>query len=995
MKKALIITGITLAALVVLVLIVASVALAMVTSSERLTKMVKHYAPQYVNCEMELGKASLTLLKTFPKVGVDIEHVALINPMDGSPSDTLANIDDLTVVLDVKKLLKEKTIVVRQCVLEKAFVNIYNDTEGNSNLNVFNTKEAADSTSFSFDYLVDLEEIKLKNSALFFTQESNQLTLRVKGINLDLKGKFQENDIHAELGMKVDDFYLNNYATPFGLRKVNLGFNGDITQFDQVEGVLSLDTREIQLTPDESLPLDDPLSISLPFQFGIKNLSGHYDNGQVAFKDYRLYVDGDIEIAGNGEIIFDADINSNKIALESLLSYLPEELPKKLNINGSQDVVSLTVANARVAINSSLEPHIQLKIQANDLDVNVSSLTYPLVEARFDVLVAIDLSKITSDSLGVNNLTAKVNHSMLNMNGGVGDLSGDVSLKLNAEGAIPLSDVEVFLPNTMKLKGHTNFSLTTDFTVDKLKKTLEDYNLNRLLARANLKFNGLAFDMDTIHAAMPQLNVNLVLPASLKQKGKTGGYVEVDAKALDAQMGKCLNANMEGAEIRLFADSFDKGLENVKLDATMSFDKLGLIYDTLVADLNRPSINVMTMPERNAKGLNARLTIDGGDAEARLGENYALQTHSLGMKASVQQNVNKTDFLHQWNPAAELTLANAMVRIYRLGEDIHVSNIDFLFDSNLLDFKNCTFRLGQSDLSLQGSVIGIQDWMADHENSVKGVFSLNTELLDVKEIVELIKGLALTLDPKPQKAKSEESDPFLVPAGIDLAIDLNTKETVYDSLIFNDLTGKVTMKDDALILNEMSFTNKAVGMQLSALYQSPHRDSLFFAMDFHMMDMQMKDLLHMIPYFDTLVPMLKTFDGHGEFNIDVETNLWPNYQPKISTLRAAVDIKGKDLTVNDKFTFTKITDMLLVSTNGEYRVDTLDVQLAFFNNKLDIWPSQISIGKYKAIADGFMTIDKLAEYHLASDRITLPVASRTEGIGAVRQRPRKDSFSYQ
>ena len=973
MKKALKITGITLASLVGFVLIVAGIVVAMVTSSGRLTKMLKHYAPQYVNCEMELGSASLSLFKTFPNVSVGIEHVALINPMEGSPSDTLANIDDLTLVLDIKKLLKEKTIVVRRCILEKAFVNIYNDSVGNSNLKVFNTKDATDSTSFSFDYLVDLEEIKLKNSTLFFTEERNQLTLQVKGLDLDLKGKFQDNDIHAELGMKVDGFFLNNYASPFGLRKLNLGFDGDITQFDQIEGVVSLDTREIQLTPNEFLPLDDPLSISLPFQFSIKNLSGHYEKGQAAFQDYRLYLDGDVEIAENGEIVFEADINSNKIALERLLSYLPEELQKKLNINGSQDVMNLTVANAKVAINSSLETLIFIKIQANDLDVNVSSLTYPFVEAGFDVLLAIDLSKITSDSIGVNNLTAKVSHSTLNVNGGVGDLSGDVLLKLNAKGDVPLSDMEVFLPNTMALKGHTNFNLTTDFTVDKLKKTLEDYDLNRLSAKANLKFKDLAFDMDTIHATMPQLSVNMVLPASSKQKGMTGGFVAIDSKAMDARMGGRLNANMEGAEIRLFADNFNGGIENVSLDATMRLRKLVLTYDTIATALNQPSINLMTMPKKDAKGLNAQLTVSGEDAEARLGGDYALHTHSLRMKASVRQNRNKTDFLNQWNPAAEFTLGNAMVRIDRLGEDIHVSNINFLFNPNLLDFKNCTFRLGQSDLSLQGSVIGVQNWMENHENSIKGVFQLNTDLLDVKEIVELINGLNITKDPKTKEAENKESDPFIVPSGVDLAIDVNTKKTIYGSLDFNDLTGKITMKDNALILHEMSFTNKAAGMQLSAVYQAPHKDSLFFAMDFHLMDMQFKDLLHLIPYFDTLVPMLRTFDGQGEFNIDVETNLWPSYQPNISTLRAAADIKGKDLTVNDKFTFTKITDMLLVSTNGEYRVDTLDVQLAFLNNKLDLWPSQISIGKYKAIADGFMTTDKYAEYHLALTESPIPL----------------------
>lgn len=71
--------------------------------SGQLTQLVKKYAPEFITCEKQLGKAELTLFKAFPNVGVDIVDVALINPMEGSPSDTLANIDNLIVVVDAKK----------------------------------------------------------------------------------------------------------------------------------------------------------------------------------------------------------------------------------------------------------------------------------------------------------------------------------------------------------------------------------------------------------------------------------------------------------------------------------------------------------------------------------------------------------------------------------------------------------------------------------------------------------------------------------------------------------------------------------------------------------------------------------------------------------------------------------------------------------------------------------------------------------------------------
>ena len=65
--------------------------------------------------------------------------------------------------------------------------------------------------------------------------------------------------------------------------------------------------------------------------------------------------------------------------------------------------------------------------------------------------------------------------------------------------------------------------------------------------------------------------------------------------------------------------------------------------------------------------------------------------------------------------------------------------------------------------------------------------------------------------------------------------------------------------------------------------------------------------------------------------------------------------------------------MLNISTNGEYRVDSLDVQLTVFKNAIDLWPSQIGIGKYKVTVDGRMTLDKNGEYHLSVTESPLPI----------------------
>ena len=973
MKKALKIIGIVLACLVGVVLIAVGIAVGMLTSSGRLTKMVKKYAPEFITCEMSLGKTDLTLFKTFPDVGVDIENVALINPMAGSPSDTLANIDDLTVVLDLKKLLKEKEIVVRKCILEDAFVNLYMDTLGQNNFSVFKTKEDSDTTK-TFDYLIDIEEVKLKNADLIYTDDRNQMTAQSRGLNLDLKGKMQDKDIDADLTLNATDLTLDMKAIQLAMKTLSLDFDGQIVQLDQIDGLLKLATPDISLNLDEQYLENDTLSLNLPVHFSLKDKKGHLDKAQIGLNQYLIDVSGDVEIAENHDVNLDLALNTSTLMIEDVLTYLPEKQLKRLRGVELWGKTTLSDVAVKGTYNDSLMPLISGKVMTDDMKVKVPQLPYLFTEVDLDGHLDLDFNS-NANSLTVNSISAKYNRSNFTADGLIDDLRGDIGLKLKVKGDVPMADIKNFLPKKVKLNGRTNLDLTTNFTYEQLKKSLDDYNLNRLSAKANLKIRDFSFDLDTIHAAASLLNVGLTLPASAKQKGQKGAYITLTTSKLDANVGKSIKADLKNPDIKLAADSFKGGIEKMLLNADLKFSQLDLDYDSVTAHIDAPAFTFVTTPEKNAKGLNARVALDGKDVVAKMGKGYALNTNSLKVNAAINQNKTKNDFLNRWNPSADFVLGNAVVKVDGIREDIHISNIDFLFNSHELDFKKSTFRIGQSDLSLQGSVVGIKEWLEDHKNLMKGEMEVSSNMMNINEILDLTSGLGHS-DAEPVEAtvaENKEDDPFMVPEGVNFNFVLNTKRAVYDNFDMNDLNGTMTVKDGTLLLREIGFTNKAAEMQLTAMYQSPRKNNLFLAMDFHLIRVQINDLLTMIPYIDTLVPMLKTFDGQAEFHIGAEANLKSNYEPKISTLRAAADIEGKNLTVNDRFTFTKITDLLDISTNGSYRVDSLDVQLTAFKDEIYLWPSQIAMGKYKVTVDGRMTLDRNGEYHLSVTQSPLPV----------------------
>lgn len=972
MKKALKIIGISLLSIVGLVIIAVVIAFSVVTSSGKLTKLVKKYVPEFVTCEVQLGKADLTIFKTFPNIGVVIDNVALINPMQGSPSDTLANIDKLIVSADLKKFLKEDEIMVRKCVLENAFVNIYTDENGNNNLNVFKTSENSDTTSSNFNYLVNLEEVKLKNSKIIYTDARSNMLANADGLNLDVKGNMKDSDIDAELALKAENLALNMKSINLKTNALSLDFDGDVNDFNQIDGTLKLVTPDICLNLGEDYLNNDALDLTLPLHFNLDNMSGTLDDAQIALNEYLINLAGDVEMAKNGDINMDLNLNTNTLIVEDVMTYLPEKVANSLSSMEFAGRLSIAEAQVKGTFNDSLMPLITAKVLTDKASVNIPSLPYPFTDVDLQALLDLNLNE--KSNVEVSQLTAKFHDTKLNVSGFVNDLTDDLNFDLNAKADLPMADIKSFLPKNMEIQGRTDVNLNAKFTLDDLMKSLDDYNLNRLTANGTLKIKNFAFDMDTIHAVTPKLDVNLTLPASRKIKGRKGAYIALASGNLTAQVGKEMNVKLNDFALSATADDFASEIGKMNLNADLNFSKLDFVYDTIKVNANSPSITFVTTPSKQKpKDLNARITFDSKQLDANMGQAYLLNTESLKVAAATHQDKTKNDFLNKWNPEADFSLKNAEVQVDGISETIYVPNIDFLFNSHELGFKKSTVKIGQSDMSLEGNVVGIKEWIEDNDNLMKGELQLTSEFLNINELMDLTSGLgsdpdSLAMD----ETVSKEDNPFIVPKGVDFYFGVKTKNAIYDNFDLNNLGGQMTVKDGTLILQEIGFTNKAAEMQLTAMYRSPRKNHLFLGMDFHLLDVQINDLLTMIPYIDTLVPMLRTFDGQAEFHIAAETYLKSNYQPKVSTMRAAADIEGQNLTVNDQLSFTKITDMLGVSTDGNYKIDSLDLQMTVFKDQVDLYPFMISIGKYKSVASGRQNLDKTCSYHISVTDSPLP-----------------------
>jgi hypothetical protein len=143
-------------------------------------------------------------------------------------------------------------------------------------------------------------------------------------------------------------------------------------------------------------------------------------------------------------------------------------------------------------------------------------------------------------------------------------------------------------------------------------------------------------------------------------------------------------------------------------------------------------------------------------------------------------------------------------------------------------------------------------------------------------------------------------------------------------------------------------------------------------LDFHMMDVEIAELLKIIPDVDSIMPMLRSFSGKGEFHMAAETYLDSLYNLKPSTIRGAASIRGTDLVLMDGETFSEIAKTLKFSKKTFNKVDSLAAEFTIFKKEIDIYPFLIVMDKYKGVVAGRHNMDMSFDYHISVVQSPLP-----------------------
>ena len=941
MKRVLIITGWSLLGLFGAIIIALSIACYLIFTPARLTAIAHQVADQYVTCEYELDEVELTYFSTFPYFGVSVKDACLINPMEGAQSDTLVAVPELLVSLKLIDAIRGN-ICIKRFHLRDATANIYIAADGTTNFDVFKSEdddeEEEDEGGWQLKSVRWEEDLKVSARYLSFVDEKDTIAASLDEASIVLASQKRDDLDGARLDLSAQHVC----ATVKG----------------------------------EEYAQDLELRLHLPVYY--KNLEHVYiDKAKLQVNDFGLLLDGEAGTPdlSSGVYTCDATVSTDGAwQIQEILALVPERFKASLKDIKVDGLMALE-ANVKGTYADSIMPVLTAHLDVKEGKGAYKPLPYTVRDLQLDADARLDLNKQQPSTVTINKLSAKTKESRIAAKGKVEDLLEDMLIDLHLDIDANLPDFAYFMPKEMDLKGQTKGKANAKIRLS----DLSEMRLEKGTIDADLTLTDIAYTMDSMEATLPYTKAKVFIPnKNPSRKSVNWACVDLDTKQVDFSMDTTINAALGASKIRIEAAN----VLNNEQDYFASIHTASLDgrFEDIHADLTNAELEAYLA---GGKKMSAKIQTDALQAE--MGEELMAKTEALRIEAAARYKAGEENILLQWNPRLTIHLKNGEVRMpERLPEPVYIPSIEFAYSNKAMNIANSRIELGNSDLNIKGNVRHIGGWFR-HKKILEGELDIVSDHCDANQLMAWFSADEETsqeseAESQESKAESQEEltstpeqntpdstkemEPFMVPLDVDLALNTNLKEVEIFNQVAKDLKGGIFMQEGNLILDEVGFVCRAAKLQLTAMYRSPRRNHLYLGMDYHMVDVDIDELLTMIPNLEEMVPMLSSFKGAAEFHLAAETYLNSQYQPKMSTLRGAASLTGKDLVVLDGETFDKISKLLLFSKKTENKIDSINAELTIYKNQIDVYPLCVQMDNYMVALGGRHNTNMTFDYDI-------------------------------
>jgi hypothetical protein len=324
-----------------------------------------------------------------------------------------------------------------------------------------------------------------------------------------------------------------------------------------------------------------------------------------------------------------------------------------------------------------------------------------------------------------------------------------------------------------------------------------------------------------------------------------------------------------------------------------------------------------------------------------------------------------------------------------------LTNLNMSFSNDSVVMRKINYKAGHSDFTFSGTISNIRRALTSNNHSpLKMVFDLQSDTVDVNQLAETVfagsdyanrsederKSVNLTnIESEAQlekvvnaTAETDSMTAFLVPKNIDAELRVHAHHVLYSDLMLQHMDGSVLIYDGAINMQGLKAKSDVGSVDLTALYMGRSINELKFGFGMKVNDFHINRFLKLVPAVDSIMPILRDFNGIVSADIAATSNITQNMDIDMPSLQAAIKLSGDSLVLIDPETFKIMSKWLMFKDKNKNVIDHMDVQLTVEDNVMQLYPFIFDFDRYRLGVQGSNDMAMNFNYHVAVLKSPIP-----------------------
>ena len=173
-------------------------------------------------------------------------------------------------------------------------------------------------------------------------------------------------------------------------------------------------------------------------------------------------------------------------------------------------------------------------------------------------------------------------------------------------------------------------------------------------------------------------------------------------------------------------------------------------------------------------------------------------------------------------------------------------------------------------------------------------------------------------------------------------------------------------------LSDLCMSSNIGSGDLTMVYTTKTDQEATMGFELSLNDILVERLISLFPDIDTLVPMLRSFEGMVDCQMTATCKADSTMSVLLPSVNASCYLSGKNMVLLDGETFTEISKTLMFKNKKRNMIDSIAVDLAIHDNKIEVFPFLVEMDRYKVAVGGTHNLDMTFDYHLSVLKSPVP-----------------------